>query len=73
MGYQAARTARCLTRRLGWARGGCPSPADVAAVFAACPERVMPSASRSLLPAMARVARRCGWGYRSVVAAAGVA
>jgi orotidine-5'-phosphate decarboxylase len=27
------------------------SPADVAAVFAACPDRVMPSASRSLLAA----------------------
>jgi orotidine-5'-phosphate decarboxylase len=33
------------------------APADVAAVFAACPDRVMPSASRSLLSAGPDVAR----------------
>ena len=32
------------------------TPADVAATFAACPERVMPSASRSLLAAGPEVA-----------------
>lgn len=33
------------------------TPADVATVFAACPDRVMPSASRSLLSAGPRVSR----------------
>ena len=33
------------------------TPADVAAVFAACPDRVMPSASRSLLLAGPDVSR----------------
>ena len=42
--------ARCLFLAPGVGRQGA-TPADVAAVFAACPERVMPSASRSLLAA----------------------
>jgi orotidine-5'-phosphate decarboxylase len=42
--------ANCLFLAPGVGAQGA-TPADVATVFAACPERVMPSASRSLLPA----------------------
>jgi orotidine-5'-phosphate decarboxylase len=44
------RAANCLFLAPGVGTQGA-TPADVAAVFAACPDRVMPSASRSLLSA----------------------
>jgi orotidine-5'-phosphate decarboxylase len=42
--------AQCLFLAPGVGAQGA-TPADVATVFAACPDRVMPSASRSLLAA----------------------
>jgi orotidine-5'-phosphate decarboxylase len=48
--------ANCLFLAPGVGAQGA-TPADVAAVFAACPDRVMPSASRSLLSAGPRVSR----------------
>jgi orotidine-5'-phosphate decarboxylase len=48
--------ANCLFLAPGVGAQGA-TPADVAAVFAACPDRVMPSASRSLLSAGPDVAR----------------
>jgi len=42
--------AQCVFLAPGVGEQGA-TPADVAAVFAACPDRVMPSASRSLLTA----------------------
>ena len=48
--------ASCLFLAPGVGAQGA-TPADVAAVFAACPERVMPSASRSLLSAGPDVSR----------------
>ena len=48
--------ARCLFLAPGVGAQGA-SPADVAHVFAACPDRVMPSASRSLLEAGPDVGR----------------
>ncbi len=48
--------ARCLFLAPGVGAQGA-TPADVARVFAACPDRVMPSASRSLLAAGPDVAR----------------
>jgi len=48
--------AQCLFLAPGVGAQGA-TPADVASVFAACPERVMPSASRSLLAAGPEVSR----------------
>ena len=48
--------ARCLFLAPGVGAQGA-TPADVATVFAACPDRVMPSASRSLLAAGPDVSR----------------